>query len=98
MSETNGNSGGRKPDFIAYNVQESKDGKGYFNRIGAAWQHRDGQGYDVQLESFPCDGRVTLRELREERMQAYEDERQAQGQEQGQERDQTRNRSRGRSR
>ena len=96
MTEANGNSGGRKPQFIAYNVQESKDGKGFFHKIGAAWPHKDGEGYDVQLESLPMDGRVTLRTLREERMQGYEEERQEQ--EQGQERDQTRNRSRGRSR
>ena len=47
MSQTNEHSGGKRPDFIAYNVQESKDGKGYFHRIGAAWPHKDGQGYDV---------------------------------------------------
>ena len=65
---------GRKPDYIAYNVRESQDGKGYWNKVGAAWKHRDGQGYDINLESIPVDGRVTLRELREERTQETADQ------------------------
>jgi hypothetical protein len=89
--------GGRKPDYIAYNVRDGRDGKGHFSRIGAAWQHRDGQGYDIHLDSLPVSGRVTLRELREERMQGYEDERQSQSQDQGRSQapGQTQDRSRG---
>lgn len=68
----------KKPDFIAYNVKESPDGKGYWQKLGAAWQHRDGGGYDIALDSLPVDGRITLREMREERMQSYEEQRQAQ--------------------
>lgn len=64
----------RKPDFQAYNVQTSRDGKGYWNRVGAAWQHKDGKGYEVQLESLPVDGRVTLREMRQEQMQGYQEQ------------------------
>jgi hypothetical protein len=86
--------GGRKPDYIAYNVRDGRDGKGHFSRIGAAWQHRDGQGYDIHLDSLPVGGRVTLRELREERMQGYEDERQSQSQDRGQAPEQTQGRSR----
>ncbi len=89
---------GRKPDFIAYNVTEARDGKGHWNRIGAAWQHRDGEGFDLQLDSFPVYGRVTLRELRDERMQGYEAEQQARAQEPSTERAPARSRSRGRSR
>lgn len=74
MSENENGTKGRKPDFIAYNVQESRDGTGIWNRIGAAWQHKDGRGLEVNLSSVPVDGRVTLREQREERMEAYEEE------------------------
>ena len=84
----------KRPDFLAYTVRESKDGKGYWNKIGTAWQHRDGQGYDIQLESLPLDGRVTLRELREERTQAYEDQRQDQEPRQSRTRSQNSGRSR----
>lgn len=69
------NTYGKKPDFIAYTVQPSRDGKGYWNRIGAAWQHRDGKGLEIDLSSMPVDGRLTLREMREERMKSYEDDR-----------------------
>lgn len=85
---------GRKPDFLAYNVTNAKDGKGYFNQVGAAWMHKDGQGLDVQLNSMPISGRVTLRELRDEQMQEYSDQAPAQKQAQ----DRTQSNSRGRAR
>lgn len=88
---------GRKPDFIAYNVKETREGKGMFYRIGAAWQHRDGEGYDLQLDSMPVNGRVTLRELREDRMQGYENDRRDQAMN-GQERSSERSRQRERGR
>lgn len=78
MSENENGTQGRKPDFIAYNVQDTQDGKGIWNRIGAAWRHKDGHGYELDLHSLPVDGRVTLRELREERMQGTAEERGAQ--------------------
>ncbi|MEW8372664.1 MAG: hypothetical protein AB2722_02045 [Candidatus Thiodiazotropha sp.] len=71
----------KKPDFVAYTVQQSRDGKGYWNRIGAAWEHRDGKGMEIDLSSLPVDGRLTLREMREERMKDYEGERKESSQE-----------------
>ena len=73
---------GRRPALEAYNVTEGKDGKGFFNKVGAAWEHKDGQGYDLRLDSIPVDGHVTLRELRDERVQDLDDQRQAQHAEQ----------------
>jgi hypothetical protein len=78
MSEQDNGAPGRKPDYVAYQVQETQDGKGIWNRIGAAWRHKDGRGVELNLNSLPVDGRVTLRELREERMQEFEKERSAQ--------------------
>ena len=94
MSEKENDSVGRKPDFIAYSVRDSKDGKGHWNKVGAAWEHRDGQGMDIQLDSIPLDGRLTIRELREERMNAYEGERQEARSEQDQNRRPSRDRER----
>ena len=55
------------PDHIAYSVRNRGEGKdAAWNRVGAAWQHRDGKGFDVQLDATPVDGRVTLREQRRE--------------------------------
>lgn len=96
QNNSNQNNSGNKPDFIAYNVTQSNDGKGHWNKVGAAWQHQDGQGYDLALDSIPVDGRVTLRELREERIQSYDNQRQNQEPENTRDQSHNRNRSRGR--
>ena len=83
---------GRRPEHIAYNVQEGKDGKGYFQRVGAGWDHKDGKGIDVVLESTPVSGRITLREQRDD---AIDDLREQEAQ-QVQESPPTRSRSRSR--
>ena len=49
------------PSHIAYQVRENDEGKAFFNRVGAAFAHKDGQGYSINLDSVPVDGRVTLR-------------------------------------
>ena len=51
---------GKAPTHIVYQVREGKE-KGYWTRIGAAWPHRDGNGFSIQLDSVPLDGKVTLR-------------------------------------
>lgn len=76
MSDEHSNMG-RKPDQIAYSVKESPDGKGYWNRVGAVWNHKDGHGAELVLDSMPVDGRITLRDQRDQRMQDYQDEREA---------------------
>jgi hypothetical protein len=54
-----------KPTHLAYVVREfkTKDGeaKSDWKEIGAAWAHKDGKGYDVQLEAVPVNGRIALR-------------------------------------
>ena len=35
--------------------------KAFWTRIGSAWAHQDGKGFNVQLEVAPLDGRITLR-------------------------------------
>ena len=74
MSDEHSNTG-RKPDQIAYAVKDSPDGKGYWNRVGALWNHKDGHGAELILDSMPMDGRITLRDQRDQRMQDYQDER-----------------------
>lgn len=58
MSESNNPS--KKPTHVAYHVTERGD-KSFWNRIGVAWKHQDGNGFNIQLECAPYDGRVTLR-------------------------------------
>jgi hypothetical protein len=61
-AKTNEAAGSKTPTHIAYQVRDRENGKGFFTRIGAAWQHRDGKGFNVQLDGLvPLDGRITLR-------------------------------------
>jgi hypothetical protein len=50
----------KAPTHIAYQVREG-DQKSYWTRIGAAWAHKDGKGFSIQLECTPLDGRISLR-------------------------------------
>jgi len=59
---------GRAPTHIAYHVRDTKDGsKGFWTRCGAAWQHKDGKGFNVQLEFVPLDGSIQLRVANEKK-------------------------------
>jgi hypothetical protein len=58
------NEADKAPGFIVYHVRDGERGKSYWMRLGAAWAHRDGEGYNVQLEVLPVsgfDGRLVLR-------------------------------------
>jgi hypothetical protein len=49
-----------KPSFIAYHVREVGENS-YWDRVGAAFGHRDDKGFDLILDSLPVSGRVVLR-------------------------------------
>ena len=51
---------GKAPTHIAYQIHETGN-KGYWTRISAAWPHRDGNGFNIQLDSLPIDGKINLR-------------------------------------
>ncbi|WP_254508992.1 hypothetical protein [Anatilimnocola floriformis] len=68
MSEENNTStSGKAPSHIAYQVREREGKKGFWTRIGSAWAHNDGKGFNLQLECVPLDGRITLRTANEEK-------------------------------
>ena len=48
------------PSHFAYQVRDGNP-KGYWTRIGAAWAHKDGQGYSIFLDCIPLDGHISLR-------------------------------------
>lgn len=56
---------GRGPSHIAYHVREVGEDKSYFNRVGSAFEHKDGEGYNVILDALPVDGKLTLRTPKE---------------------------------
>jgi hypothetical protein len=64
------NSTSKSPTHIAYHVRDGKrDGGGFWTRIGVAWQHQDGKGFNIQLEVAPLDGRIALRVASEKKEQ-----------------------------
>ena len=58
---------GGNPDFVAYTVRDrGVDQNGekrdqFWLRIGAAFAHERGDGYNIVLDALPIDGRVVLR-------------------------------------
>jgi hypothetical protein len=48
------------PGFIAYVVREN-NGASFWDRIGAAWPHKDKEGFTLQLHALPADGRIVIR-------------------------------------
>ena len=50
------------PDYIAYSVRDNGNGRGYWNRVGAAFMHKDGKGMNLELDSVPVNGKLSLRE------------------------------------
>ena len=61
MTDNTNTATSKAPSHAAYHVRDSKSGKGYWTRIGSAWAHADNQGFNVQLEVAPLDGRITFR-------------------------------------
>lgn len=51
----------KAPSHIAYQVRDREGKKSFWTRIGSAWAHQDGKGFNIQLEVVPLDGRITLR-------------------------------------
>jgi hypothetical protein len=51
----------RQPAYIAYSIRERKGAKAIFTRIGAAWPHKDGGGFNIELAALPIDGKIALR-------------------------------------
>lgn len=67
------------PSHIAYQVREGGEGqKSYFNRIGSVWPHKDGEGFNIQLDSVPVDGRITVRSV-QDRLQEMKDKSEGRG-------------------
>ena len=60
-AKTNETASSKTPSHIAYQVRDREGGSGFFTRIGAAWPHKDGKGFNVQVDCVPLDGRIVLR-------------------------------------
>ncbi len=60
-STNNQQSASKSPTHVAYHVRDNAKGDSYWTRIGSAWAHADGNGFNIQVEVVPLDGRITLR-------------------------------------
>lgn len=58
-----------RPAYKAFVVEE-KDGdedKGFWNRVGSAWPHKDGKGFNLVIPpGIAVSGRIVLREFTDE--------------------------------
>lgn len=55
------NRAAKKPSHEVFQVIAIAKDRSYWNRIGAAWEHEDGEGLSVTLQAFPLDGRIVIR-------------------------------------
>ncbi len=60
-SSTTRTSTSKLPSHIAYHVRDRQGGDAVWTRIGGAWPHADGKGFNIQVEALPLDGRISLR-------------------------------------
>ena len=64
ISESAAEGGSTPQHLYAYSVREfdGADGKKAraWTRIGVAFPHKDGTGFNVEVHSFPLDGRIVL--------------------------------------
>jgi len=60
-TKTNETTGSKLPSHSVYQVRDREGRKSFWTRIGSAWAHADGKGFNVQLECVPLDGRIVLR-------------------------------------
>jgi hypothetical protein len=61
MTDTKTKPASKAPSHVAYHVRNREGGEGFWTRIGSAWPHADGNGFNIQIETVPLDGRITLR-------------------------------------
>ncbi len=55
---------GRKPTHRLYRVIGEGDAASW-TPIGAAWDHKDGQGFSLACDAVPLQGRIVMRVVRE---------------------------------
>lgn len=51
------------PSHNVFTVEDRGDNEDpFWLKIGAAWAHKDGKGFNLTLSALPLDGRLVLRE------------------------------------
>ena len=52
--------------FVVEDRDEGDEGDPFWTRVGSAWAHKDGKGFNVVLSALPVNGRLVLRTFTEE--------------------------------
>lgn len=55
-----------QPSYALYSVRGDGD-EASWSRIGAAWDHKDGDGFSIKLEMVPLNGRIVMRRPKAEK-------------------------------
>lgn len=53
------------PSHDVYSVEGEGEDKSFWTRIGSAWPHTDGKGFNLALTAVPLNGRIVLRMRKE---------------------------------
>jgi hypothetical protein len=56
----------KSPTHDVLVVREGRD-QGYWTRIGAAWPHKDGKGFNILIDTVPLNGRISLRVVKQKK-------------------------------
>jgi hypothetical protein len=54
-----------KPAFDVF-VSDGKRQNSYWTKIGGAWPHEDGDGFNIQLNALPIGNQIILRKPKQE--------------------------------
>lgn len=49
----------QRTNLIAYAVSGEGE-KAFWTRIGTAWPHKSGEGFNIDLNAYPVNGRIVL--------------------------------------
>ena len=52
--------------FVVEERGEGDDADAFWTRVGSAWAHKDGKGFNVVLSALPVNGRLVLRTFTED--------------------------------
>jgi len=55
----------RAPSHSVF-VVEGEGDNAFWTRIGAAWLHQDGKGFNITLSALPLNGRLVVREPKDD--------------------------------
>lgn len=54
-----------QPSFEVFSVKDGPEKKSFFNRIGTAFRHKDGEGHTISLNALPVNDKIVLRTPKE---------------------------------